>query len=89
MRGNTARHIVGEVVVSALELDDVSVHKEVLAGANSTLVVVPALDLDAVLVHEELFGDTERGTNAVTVSVSSTVGCKVTVLVVVASVVQA
>jgi hypothetical protein len=69
-----------------LELDDVSVHEEVVAGANLTLVVVPALDLDAVLVHEELLGDTERGTSVVTVSVSSTVGCKVTVMVVVSSV---
>ena len=78
--------IVGEVVVSLLELDDVSVHEEVAPRANSTLVVVSALDLDAVLIYEELLGDTERGTNVVTVGISSTVGCKVTGLVIVKSV---
>ena len=65
--------VVGEVVVSPLELDDVSLHEGVVAGANLTLVVVSALDLDAVLVHEGLLGDTEKGTNVVTVSVSFTV----------------
>jgi len=74
---------VGEVVVSALDLNDLSVHEEVV---DSTIVVLPAIDLDAVLAHGELLDDTERGTNVVTVSVSSTVVYHVTVLVVVTSV---
>jgi hypothetical protein len=75
--------VVGEVVVPTLKFDEVSVHEEVLGSANSALVVAPTLDFDAVSVHEELLDGTERGTNVVTVSVSSTVVYKVIIVLVV------
>jgi hypothetical protein len=72
-------------VIPALEIDIVSVHEEVIPGADPMFVVVPALDWNAVSVHEELLDDIARPTDIVTVSVSSTVVYEVTVLVVVTS----
>lgn len=73
------------MVVSALEIDAVLVDEAVF-NAVSMLVVVPALNWDSVLVPGELLDETEKGTNVVTVSVSSTVVYEVNVLVVFTSV---